>query len=183
MILYLIRHGKTAANEAHLYCGSTDLPLSEAGLEELRGLSYSLPPDPRFYTSGMLRTEQTLTALFGPVAHTAVPELREMDFGVFEMRSYEMLREDPAYLAWISGDNEKNTAPGGESGVQMTRRAWAAYQEIAERGQNSVLVTHGGVIAAIMAELFPAEGKNRYQWQSAPGHGYRIENGSWRPLP
>ena len=26
MTIYLIRHGKTEANEKHLYCGSTDLP-------------------------------------------------------------------------------------------------------------------------------------------------------------
>ena len=38
MIIYLIRHGKTAANEQHLYCGSTDLPLSEEGLAELQAL-------------------------------------------------------------------------------------------------------------------------------------------------
>jgi len=40
MRLYLIRHGKTAANEQHLYCGSTDLPLSEKGIEELQNLHY-----------------------------------------------------------------------------------------------------------------------------------------------
>ena len=36
MTIYLIRHGKTEANELHLYCGSTDLPLSQSGREELR---------------------------------------------------------------------------------------------------------------------------------------------------
>ena len=35
MKLILIRHGKTEANEEHLYCGSTDLPLSEFGKAEL----------------------------------------------------------------------------------------------------------------------------------------------------
>ena len=182
MSIYLIRHGKTRANEDHLYCGSTDLPLSPAGLAELRELRYDIHPT-RFVTSGMRRTDETLKALFGNVPFTADARFREVDFGSFEMKSYDMLKDDPAYQAWITGDNEANVPPQGESGVQMTRRAWAAYQEIAERGQNSVLVTHGGVIAAIMAELFPAEGKNRYQWQSAPGHGYRIENGSWRLLP
>ena len=42
MTIYLIRHGKTEANEKRLYCGSTDLPLSEAGREELRNLSYNI---------------------------------------------------------------------------------------------------------------------------------------------
>ena len=32
MKLILIRHGKTVANENHLYCGSTDLPLDEEAL-------------------------------------------------------------------------------------------------------------------------------------------------------
>ena len=40
---------------------------------------------------------------------------------------------------------------------------------------DAVLVTHGGVIAALMEHLFPQENKNRYQWQSANGGGYRLE--------
>ena len=31
MTIYLIRHGKTEANERLLYCGSTDLSLTEVG--------------------------------------------------------------------------------------------------------------------------------------------------------
>ena len=42
MTIYLIRHGKTEANEKHLYCGSTDLPLSEAGRGELQGVHYEI---------------------------------------------------------------------------------------------------------------------------------------------
>lgn len=33
--VYLIRHGKTEANEKHLYCGKTDISLSERGKKEL----------------------------------------------------------------------------------------------------------------------------------------------------
>ena len=33
MTVFLIRHGQTLANEQHLYCGSTDLPLSKGGRE------------------------------------------------------------------------------------------------------------------------------------------------------
>ncbi len=36
-------------------------------------------------------------------------------------------------------------------------------------------MTHGGVIAAIMAYLFPGEGKNRYEWQPGAGGGYEID--------
>ena len=46
---------------------------------------------------------------------------------------------------------------------------------------DAVIVTHGGVIAAIMAHLFP-EGKNRYEWQSPNGGGYVIEDGEYTPF-
>ena len=74
-VFYLIRHGRTRANEAHLYCGSTDLSLSPGGEEELKQLRYRLPPA-RFLTSGMARTEQTLALLFGEVPHNQAPEFR-----------------------------------------------------------------------------------------------------------
>ena len=186
MTVYLLRHGATAANEAHLYCGVTDLPLSEAGRAALAALRYPVLPGARYYTSDRLRCRQTLELLFGPAEATVVPALREMDFGAFEMKSYEELKDDPAYQAWLTGDNEANPTPGGESGAEMTRRALAAFREIAEKGENAVIVTHGGVMAAVMAALFPGEGKNRYQWQRPPGGGYRLEwAGEWGygPLP
>ena len=100
--LYLIRHGNTEANLQHRYCGSTDLPLSQPGREALEKLQYDVGPV-RFLTSGMLRTEQTLAILFGIVPHGQRPAFREADFGIFEMHTYEELKDDPAYVAWITG--------------------------------------------------------------------------------
>lgn len=179
MSIYLIRHGKTEANEQHLYCGSTDLPLSEAGREELLSMRYDISPE-RFVTSGMKRTDETLRILFGNVPFSVDSRFREVDFGAFEMKSYEMLKEKAAYQAWLTGDNERNVPPGGESGVQMTRRVLEALREIPD---GTALITHGGVIAAIMASLFPQEGKHRYQWQPRNGHGYEIRGGTYRPIP
>lgn len=180
-MIYLIRHGKTPANEAHLYCGSTDLDLSEGGMAALRGIRYDISAD-RYITSGMKRTEQTLALLFGPVPFTREPELREVDFGVFEMKSYQQLKDDPDYQRWLTGDNEKNTPPGGESGDDMTRRVLRAYARIAALPGDTVIVTHGGVIAAILTALFPREGKSRYQWQPQPGGGYAVWPGGYRVL-
>ena len=180
MRILLLRHGITAANEKHLYCGSTDLPLSPAGRAALR--RQEMPaPGTRFITSGMRRCNETLEALFGTVPYEIEPDFREIDFGDFEMKSYEMLKDDPAYQAWLTGDNEKNVPPNGESGEHMTRRALAAFARVQEAGRDAVIVTHGGVIAAIMAHLFP-EGKNRYEWQSPNGGGYVIEDGEYTPF-
>lgn len=180
--IYLIRHGVTAANERHLYCGSTDLPLSPAGQTALEGARIPLPGPCRFATSGMRRTAQTLALLFGDVPFRVDPRLREMDFGAFEGKSYDQLRDRPDYQAWISGDNEQNPTPGGESGAEMTARVLAALEDYRNSGENWVLVTHGGPIAAIMAALFPEEGKNRYQWQPAPGGGYRLEDNTYQAV-
>ena len=179
MSIYLIRHGKTVANEKHLYCGSTDLPLSEKGRAELRAMHYAIHPQ-RFLTSGRKRTDETLQILFGDVPYAVDTRFREVDFGSFEMKSYDQLKEDPAYQAWLTGDNEANVPPGGESGIQMTRRVLEAFREIPD---GTALITHGGVIAAIMAHLFPAEGKHRYQWQPQNGRGYEISGNSYQPIP
>lgn len=179
--IYLIRHGRTEANERHLYCGSTDLPLSPSGREALTHCHYSFG-DVRFLTSGMRRTEETLEILFGAVPHTAVPDFREIDFGIFEMHSYEELKDDPAYQTWITGDNDRNVPPGGESGEAMTERILPAFQKLQEEAQDTVLITHGGVIAAIMEHSFPQEGKNRYQWQPKPGCGYVLSDGKYEAI-
>ena len=176
--LLLLRHGRTKANEEHLYCGSTDWPLSEEGrkcLMQKRGV-YGTDWE-SFYTSGLIRTKETLEILFGEQrAAKEEPDLREMDFGAFEGKFYEMLKDDPAYQDWISGDNERNTCPGGESGEQMKERVLSALDRILHRdpAKRIVIVTHGGPIAAIMQQLFPEKNQNRYEWQPECGEGYLL---------
>ncbi len=173
MRLLLIRHGRTAANEKRLYCGATDLPLSENGRAELltvkrRGI-LPAPDGFRAVTSGMKRCEETLMLLYGPLPHEQLPGLREMNFGAFEMRSYEELKDTPDYQAWISGDNEQNLTPGGESGAQMAARVKKTFDALLADRQDLLLVAHGGVIALILSWLFPEIPKNRYEWQPQPG--------------
>ena len=179
MILYLIRHGATRANLEHLYCGSTDLPLSTGGADALKALHYPAPRA-RYLTSGMRRANETMEILFPGQAYERDSRFREADFGIFEMKSYEMLKNDPAYLAWITGDNEKNIPPQGESGEMFRARVLTALETLRE---DTVLITHGGVIAAIMEERFPREGKNRYQWQPRPGRGYAVTEEGYREIP
>ena len=177
--LYLIRHGNTEANLQHRYCGSTDLPLSAEGAETLRALRYDTPKA-RYLTSGMRRANETMEILFPGQAYERDSRFREVDFGIFEMKSYETLKNDPAYLAWITGDNEKNIPPQGESGEMFRARVLTALETLRE---DTVLITHGGVIAAIMEALFPREGKNRYQWQPRPGRGYAVTEEGYREIP
>ena len=180
MKLFLLRHGLTEANERRLYYGRTDLPLSEAGRAALCACA-APPAVVRYFTSGLLRTEQTLEILCGSVPHTVLPGLREMDFGAFEMKSYSELKDDPDFRRWSAGDNEANRCPGGESANEVTQRALAALAPILADGLDALCVTHGGVIAGVLAHWF---GGNRFDWTPKPGCGYCIEaeNGAPRTV-
>ena len=175
MILTLIRHGLTEGNVKRLYYGSTDLPLLEESVEMLKcaNINGIYPTAPLFFTSGMKRTEQTLEALYGSIGHGILSGLREIDFGDFEMRTYEELKEDPAYLNWISGDTETDRVPNGESGLIVTQRALNDLEPLICGDTDAVCLTHGGVIGGLMFHWFPSE-NGRFDYTPDPGTGYSI---------
>lgn len=179
-VIHLIRHGKTSANRAHLYCGSTDVPLDAEGISEIIELRengvYPCIRGTVTMTSGLVRAEETFRILFGCDAEISDPGFREMDFGEFEMRSYEQMKEDAGYIAWITDESGDFVCPGGESSNGFCKRVYAAFDRIAETGKDTVIVCHGGVISRIMERLFPDEGKNFYEWQPGAGMGYAIYN-------
>lgn len=184
--IYLVRHGRTRANALRLYCGSTDLPLSDEGFCELRDLraagGYPARDGLKLYTSGMLRARQTLAALYGDIPCAEIPGLREMDFGKFEMRSYDEMKEEPAYLGWITDESGDARCPGGESANGFKARVFRAFDGLAHSGEDCLVVCHGGAIANILARAFPEKGRNFYEWQPGFGRGYavRIEGGAAR---
>jgi len=175
--ILLLRHGRTEANDRWLYCGRTDLPLSERGREELlakKGRASAVDLSGyEVYISPMRRAKETLSLLW-EMEGIEEPGLREMDFGIFEMKSYHQLKDTGEFQRWCSGDNERNVCPGGESGEQMRRRVMEAFWRLVSGHDKLLLVFHGGPIAAVMEQLFPREGKSRYDWQPQNGSGYEI---------
>jgi len=175
MDIHIIRHGKTIANEQRLYCGHTDLPLSEAGISQIGDIEYPQNID-LFFTSGLLRTRQTIQCIYGPAHAQTIPQLAEFNFGQFEMKSYEDLKEQPDYQAWITDETGLVSCPGGENKQEFMKRVLAGYDILLEKSKQAqavVLATHGGVIASIMDYLFPGV-CNFYEWQPQPGHGYTL---------
>lgn len=181
MELHLIRHGKTPATEQKLYCGQTDLPLSERGVAEITLLKHQgLYPQSveLFFTSGMTRTEQTLDLIYGDVPRKAVPYLAEFKFGLLEMHSHEDLKGHNGYQRWIADQTDTIPCPNGESKKQFAERTLKGYSYvlngIGQAGNcSAVVLCHGGTIACIMAHLMP-NAKDFYGWLPAPGHGYTL---------
>lgn len=196
--IVLIRHGITVGNENRMYYGATDVALSERGmmlLEKQRdeGL-YPDSPGAQFFTTGMLRTEQTLEIVYGEREHGIIEDLREIDFGEFEMHTYEQLNGIPEYQRWITTEDKETAPPGGESINHFTERIRRGFDDLKVKNELHMLklrnheeeamticICHGGVISGIMDYVWPGEYRNFFEWIPDPGHGYilRVEDGSF----
>lgn len=189
--IHLIRHGITEGNQKQYYYGASDIPLAPEGIEELKRLTeegiYPKAEGADFYSTGMLRTEQTMELIFGKRSHEKIPELAEMKFGKFEMKCYQELKDDPQYQEWISDETGEAEAPGGESTEGFRRRILGGLKiligkhrlkELSVRhcGDDavSILVCHGGTIGAILESQFPGEKDHFFKWVPDPGHGYTL---------
>ena len=183
--IHLIRHGITEANLAKKYYGSTDLPLSNKGIDSIAELAlagiYPEALGAMLYTSGLLRAEQTFFLIYGCREHVILPELREYHFGDFEMKTYDQLKENPDYQAWVNDKNGMIACPQGESTLEFRTRVSAGFAKILENinkeknlSRDSIVVCHGGVISLIMGICFPEVKQNIFQWQPDPGRGYTL---------
>ena len=176
--LILLRHSLTEANERHLYCGWTDVPLSPAGraLAERLRAERPLPACDSYGSSGLSRATETLDLLTGKTPDVLLPDLRESRFGTFELRSYEALKDDPDYLNWIMDESGDVAPPGGESRNAFARRVCRGGAALlALPGESALAVLHGGVIVSLMQAWFPGAQRGFYDWQPGACRGYRIE--------
>jgi alpha-ribazole phosphatase len=159
MSLTLMRH--PAIDFATQRCiGQTDVGLSPAGnlsLESLAAEACRLLPD-RIISSDLKRCRVLAEAIANRLGIEPVfdPVWREVDFGLWENRTWEAIRSEEigAYTTWVA-DFVNTVPPGGESFSQVQKRVMKAISSIfadAEKLAPSVLVvTHGGVIRATYA--------------------------------
>lgn len=179
-VLSLIRHGKTEANEKHLYCGKSDISLSENGITELRKVKNSInyPEGISFFSSGAKRANETLEILYPKKIYSEIKEFWEYDFGDFEMKRYEMLKESKEYISWITDKGGQVSCPNGESKIQYRERIKEAFNNLVEKCykesiSKAVLVCHGGTIGTIL-EIFYDSSKSFYEYQPSCGRGYTL---------
>ena len=69
MKLTLIRHGDTEATLRRLYYGSTDLPLLPQSAQALEANAALYPKANRYFTSGMILTEQNRQTMSADQPH------------------------------------------------------------------------------------------------------------------
>lgn len=159
MEITFIRHTSVQVPKGVFY-GQTDVPLNdtfprEAGevARRLEGLSFD-----RIYTSPLSRCTR-LADFCGYPRAVRDDRLMEINFGQWEMQSFETLK-DPRLQEWYDDYLHVRTT-GGESFQDQLLRVSAFLDQLREQSPgNAAVFTHGGVIicARIYAgELDPAE--------------------------
>lgn len=189
--LYLLRHGKTYCNEKNLYCGKSDVDLTENGIKELKGKLKKIkyPKCDFYFTSGAKRANQTLEIICPENQYSKLDKFFEYNFGDFELKSYEELKLLKEYIDWIEDKEEKVKCPNGESKEEFRKRIIDGFKElieyfIKENIKTAMGVTHGGTIGMILEMLYDDK-KKFYEWQPKNGEGYELtikikENGEFK---
>ena len=157
MEIVLIRHGRTASNDAKRYLGRSDEPLSRGGREQAHALfSSGLPRVERVFSSPLKRCLETAAIAYPGQPPVVVPEFVEIDFGRFEGRTHDQLTaEEPAYTAWLASGGT-SAIPGGETQTELRARCRTGFLRMtaAVAGMERIAaVVHSGVIMAVLAEF------------------------------
>jgi alpha-ribazole phosphatase len=147
--LILVRHAEPAEHARGRCYGSLDVGLSSAGAHDAERLA-TLECDV-VYSSPRIRAIDTARAITTTIQ--VDDDLRELDFGELEGRTYDEIAasEPELYRAWMERPTTV-TFPGGESFAILKKRALRALDRIRTAHDCAVVVTHGGVIRAALAE-------------------------------
>jgi broad specificity phosphatase PhoE len=178
--LILVRHGESVANAERRFTHGPHEPLSRKGREEAleRARQIAARFDPvALYASPFVRALET-ARLIGSVlglAPVVVEALQEQDFGQLRGQGYDSVRSDPTWHT----DRWRYRPPGGETLEEVFHRVGPALDAIADRhlGEQVVVVSHGGVMAALHAwtTVRRVEGVAQV---SANASGYVVERRS-----
>jgi len=153
----LLRHGEVEAS-GWAFRGSTDLPLSDMGWQQMRSMAKGFDPFDHIASSPLQRCRLFAQELNGQQqADIAIlDEMREMDFGEWENRSFDDLEEEYGTLLhqfWQSPVGVQ--PPNGELFDAFSQRVidcWNTWIR-SDVGHHRLLVAHGGVIRVLLAHV------------------------------
>jgi alpha-ribazole phosphatase len=168
MELLLIRHTAVEfpAGVSSLCYGQTDVPLAASFEREAERVLNKLEPFTvhgaiSIVSSPLMRCKRLAERVAGQhvAGHcsaklTVDTRLQEMNFGAWEGSDWNTLPTDEV-TAWMN-DFVHTAPPGGESFQDLARRVVAAFNDLmhsAPPNTTLVLVTHAGVIRALLASV------------------------------
>lgn len=159
MKIVLVRHGETEGNSKGLYEGKKEVSINENGRKQSKKLG-NLLKDYKFskvYCSPQKRCKETLDIIietidFKPEFIEYKEELKEIDFGLWEGLSYkEIEKVFPRQWEEFIKDYKEFYFPDGERFIDFYKRA-TKILDFLDDGSYLIL-THGGVIRAVLSKL------------------------------
>lgn len=155
--LFLIRHGPTHLKSM---VGWSDVPVDLSNSAKLASLHAQLPKKGYVISSDLRRAIETADALNLPQTRLPhEPELRELNFGDWELKTFQEIDQVDHDRVFSFYDNPgKTKAPNGESWDGFCARVNAAIDRLMTSHPNNplVIVCHFGVV---MSQIQRAEGK------------------------
>lgn len=158
-IIYLIRHGKTIGCERKRYIGTTDLPLSNEGINEARLLKeyFASINIEKMYLSPLTRCVQTADIISEgrDIEKIIVDELKEIHMGHWEGKTFTYIKERYPVLYEKRGKHiDMFKPPGGESFYELQKRVVPVFENIVRTTTgNIIIIAHAGVNRVILSKL------------------------------
>ncbi|AUM86977.1 alpha-ribazole phosphatase [Clostridium botulinum] len=181
MNVYLVRHGETEHNKRKNFYGKLDVGLNEKGKEQSYKVG-ELLKDVKFnkiYISDRKRTRETAERIleknkFYDKEKNIIykdERINEIDFGLFEGKSYEEIGSlYPKEQEKWEKDWKNFAPPKGESAVVFYNRVENFMKHIQkEEDGNYLIVTHGGVIRMIYSYIL--QNNMDFYWNFASRNG------------
>jgi broad specificity phosphatase PhoE len=135
--------------------GNADVPLSERGRDqcELAATVLARFNVQRIVSSPLLRAAETAEilarALDLPVTFDS--DLEEVRFGRWQGLTYDEIRHDPDYHAFMADPLTRRT-PGGETILDVQRRGIAGLERVGA-GERVLFVSHGDIIRSALCHF------------------------------
>ncbi len=161
MSWYILRHADKAKGDFYNpQLRHQDEPISQMGQEQAQKLvAYFADKEiTRIYVSAYQRTGQTIAPLAGHLKLLPIVDerLNEIDNGLFDgITESELGQKFPAEWQAFRERKSDFRFPQGETGEEACRRIVAFLNEKREShgGENTVLVSHDGLIRILMCHL------------------------------
>lgn len=145
--VWLVRHGETAWSRDHKHTSTTELPLTDVGVEVARGLAGRLDGIRFDLVLTSPRQRSRRTAELAGFADAVVDEdLVEWDYGDYEgITTLEIRETVPGWTVWT------HPSPGGETAEQVTARLDRVVARVRDSGGRSLLFGHGHALRSFTA--------------------------------
>jgi broad specificity phosphatase PhoE len=155
--IVMIRHGETVGNSSIRFHGSGDLPLSDAGREQLRQTARRLRGESfdAVVASPLRRSWEGAAIVAGAVPVRLEADFREIHFGRWEgMTAEEIRASDPVLYQDWQAKAEGFEFPGGEPRADFRGRVERGLDRLLQSGATAtLLVVHKGIIRTIAEQL------------------------------